>query len=174
MVRVVGHMQSRFAWPAAPVPATGLAARSARAPLASRVTGTEAPAFEATGDVWLSADDVARRMLQGECLSIGVRPSATFADQAVHSALGTVHRWTREGRALCVEGRYPGYQFDGVGKPFAVVAAAMSLFVHRDPVLVHAWFCARNTLLGGKRPRDLLLSHPDQVSAALTGANPWV
>lgn len=123
--------------------------------------------------IWLSAQEVALLLLRGECSEAGIAPPARFAPQAVSSAVGSVERWTREGRIFAVQGRYPAYQFDQRGRPHAVVERALKVF-GPDPLRAGNWFAFPNAYLGGHRPQEMLSVAPRNVELALQKASALV
>lgn len=132
----------------------------------------QAPRPRAGGSAttWLSAQDVALLLLRGECLEAGVEPPARYSPPAVISAVGSVERWTREGRIFAVQGRYPAYQFDERGRPFTLIERALQVFGRADPMRVGNWFAFPNAYLGGRRPHELLAAAPRNVELALQRA----
>jgi hypothetical protein len=123
-----------------------------------------------TGNAWLSAEDVARLLLAGEFLDAGVAVPASFAPQALASAVSSVERWTQEGRIFAIHDLYPRYQFDRRGRPHPPVERALA-HLGRDGVLrVGNWFATPNECLQGRRPQELLATAPADVLRALDRA----
>lgn len=118
-------------------------------------------------NAWLSAEEVALLILRGECLDAGISVPAKFSAQALESALGSVERWTREGRIFAIHELYPRYQFDGRGRPLAPIERALAVFGRTEVLRVGNWFAAANPHLGGKRPQELLTTAPAFVAMAL-------
>jgi len=120
------------------------------------------------GSAWLTAEDVAKLLLQGEFLEAGVTVPSRFAPQALASAENSVHRWTEDGRIFAIHDLYPRYQFDENGRPFAIIERAIHVFGKEDPLRVGNWFSTRNGHLDGHRPQELLESQPAEVLRALS------
>ena len=84
--------------------------------------------------------------------------------------------WKRRGRtfAISVEGqdRYPDYAFDEAWQPLPVIKQILVIFDGtRSPWSLAAWFTSHNGWLGGRRPKDLLISDPQAVIAAAQQAS---
>jgi hypothetical protein len=62
---------------------------------------------------------------------------------------------------------YPAFQFDDVGTPLPVIAEILGQVssAARGWALL-SWFNAKNTLLLGYRPREIVASRPDDVCRA--------
>jgi len=127
----------------------------------------KARAQPATSSIWLSAEEVAQRLLTGECREAGVTVPARFAPQALASALSSVQRWTREGRIFCIQNRYAQFQFDSQGRPHPLIESALAILGRADALRVGRWFAGPNQHLGGKCPQDLVASAPEAVQYAL-------
>jgi hypothetical protein len=67
----------------------------------------------------------------------------------------------RDGATLC-----PAYAVDAQGDPILAVAEIVALFEGYRPIRIAAWFESTNSLLHGRRPRELLVSDPAAVVAA--------
>lgn len=79
--------------------------------------------------------------------------------------------WKRRGKtfAINVEGqdRYPDYAFDEAWQPLPVVKQVLDIFEGtRTPWSLAAWFASGNSWLGGRKPKDLLISEPRAVTEA--------
>jgi len=62
---------------------------------------------------------------------------------------------------------YPGYVLDDEARPLRVVTLVLSLFKERKtPWGLAIWFGSGNSWLGGQKPKDLLVTQPDQVVLA--------
>ena len=120
------------------------------------------------GSAWLTAEDVAKLLLRGEFLDMGVTVPSRFAPQAVASAESSVRRWTEEGRIFAIHDLFPRYQFDERGRPFPAIERAIQVFGKNDPLRVGNWFSARNGHLDGHRPQELLETQSADVVRALS------
>ncbi|MEX3963339.1 hypothetical protein AB4Y42_14140 [Paraburkholderia sp. EG286B] len=78
--------------------------------------------------------------------------------------------WHQEGRVFAVDWGeqtlYPAYLFDGRGNPIPEVAEILKVFEGYRPFRIASWFESTNSLLRGKRPREVLSSDPTAVIAA--------
>jgi hypothetical protein len=122
------------------------------------------------GNAWLSAEDVARLLLAGEFLDAGVCVPASFAPQALTSAVSSVQRWTQEGRIFAIHDLYPRYQFDRRGRPHPPVERALARLGDGGVLRVGNWFATPNEYLQGRRPQELLATAPSDVLRALDRA----
>jgi len=82
------------------------------------------------------------------------------------------NRWKKAGQIFAVQHKgldyYPLYALDPRNgyKPYPVVAKVLEILKDRDAWGGAFWFASLNGYLGGKRPQDLLATHPDKVIAA--------
>jgi hypothetical protein len=67
----------------------------------------------------------------------------------------------RDGATLC-----PAYAVDAQGNPIPAIAEIVEVFEGYRPIRIAAWFESTNSLLHGKRPRELLVWDPAAVVAA--------
>jgi hypothetical protein len=74
---------------------------------------------------------------------------------------GRVFVVERDGATLC-----PAYAVDAQGNPVQAVAEIIRVFDGYRPIRIAAWFESTNSLLHGRRPRELLVSDPAAVVAA--------
>ncbi|MEX3929164.1 hypothetical protein AB4Y36_34800 [Paraburkholderia sp. BR10936] len=115
--------------------------------------GMEAMAAQAVlnGTNWLTAQTVGKRE------SAGVIPEA--AD-----------RWQDEGRVFAIkwagETLYPSYVFDVLGNPIPEVVEILKVFKGYTPLRIASWFESTNSILHGKRPREVMTSAPSAVLEA--------
>ncbi|CAB3740989.1 hypothetical protein LMG22037_06440 [Paraburkholderia phenoliruptrix] len=83
---------------------------------------------------------------------------------------GGVIDWGREGKIFSVDlaGRtlFPGYIFDELGNPIPEVAEILKIFYDYTPIRIASWFESTNSMLHGKRPRELLATDPAAVVEA--------
>lgn len=89
---------------------------------------------------------------------------------------GTVDQpsgWLRQGKIFSIHyegGEYfPSYALDELNgfRPIKAMSDVLRVFAAtKDSWGVAFWFASVNSYLGGKRPQDLLATHPDQVVAA--------
>ena len=109
----------------------------------------------------------------------GALTASEVADLAGSEAKNTsalAGRWRREGRLLAVEHHgtvyYPGFQFDGFGKPRPEIADVLQYLSSPDvtPWQQALWFTSANGWLGGRRPVDLLDDEGNAVVAAAKDA----
>ncbi|MGF6636520.1 hypothetical protein [Paraburkholderia sp. MM6662-R1] len=102
---------------------------------------------------WLTAEIVGKRQ----------NPDASN----MHNA---AHRWKKAGKIFSIERAgqtlYPLYAFDELGNPIPEVAEILKIFKGYRPFRIASWFESTNTMLHGKRPREVLGSDPAAVVEA--------
>jgi hypothetical protein len=162
-VMVLGGTQNPPIW------RSSIFQRSARAEHENPTHDRRTPKLQ-PGTAWLSAEDVARLLLAGEFIDAGVSVPASFAPQALASALSSVQRWTREGRVFAIHDLYPRYQFDRRGRPHPPVERAVALLGKEGELRVGNWFATPNDHLQGRRPQEMLATAPAEVLRALERA----
>lgn len=105
------------------------------------------------GTTWLTAQQVGRRH----------NPQAANP----HAAAS---RWQQAGKVFAIERAgqrlYPSYLFDELGQPLPAVPQILQALAGRSPFRVAAWFESTSSMLGGRRPREVLASDPAAVIAA--------
>ncbi|MCO6057511.1 hypothetical protein NG726_12630 [Pseudomonas sp. MOB-449] len=81
--------------------------------------------------------------------------------------------WRRVGKIFAIHHNgseyFPSYALDEQAgyRPLKVMSDILEAFsTTKDSWGVAFWFASANSFLGGKRPQDLLATHPDQVLAA--------
>jgi hypothetical protein len=102
--------------------------------------------------------------------------SAQIAEMAGFSASNPSaqpNKWKKEGLIFAVRHRgvdyFPGYALDSTAgyRPIKALSRVLSLFRgNKDEWALAYWFGSVNSFLGGKRPQDLLATHPERVIAA--------
>jgi hypothetical protein len=79
-------------------------------------------------------------------------------------------RWKKEGKVFSIEragqNLYPRYIFDDLGNPIPQVAEILKIFQGYTPFRIASWFESTNSMLHGKRPREVLATHPSAVVEA--------
>jgi hypothetical protein len=117
------------------------------------VLTAEAVSAMINGTEWLAANEVARRHKPEEI-----------------DPLAVTNMWKEEARIFSIElaGQtlYPLYLFDETGKPISEVAEILDVFAGYQPFRIASWFESTNSMLRGKRPREVLASDPAVVLAA--------
>jgi hypothetical protein len=114
----------------------------------------------------------ARAALLQEFGALTAAEVAELAGSEAKNTSALAGRWRREGRLMAVEHHgtlyYPGFQFDGSGKPKPVVAEVIRYLGAPDatPWQQAIWFTSANGWLGGRRPVDLLDDEGNAVVAA--------
>ncbi|MEX3856480.1 hypothetical protein AB3X94_20875 [Paraburkholderia sp. BR10923] len=115
--------------------------------------GMEAKAAQAVlnGTNWLTAQTVGKRESAGA--------STEAADQ-----------WQAEGKVFAIEWAgetlYPGYVFDVLGNPIPEMVEILKVFKGYTPLRIASWFESTNSMLHGKRPREVIASAPSAVLEA--------
>lgn len=100
--------------------------------------------------------------------------SAAEIGERINSAAANPHasvsRWQKADRVFGIDRKgkklFPAYIFDDVGQPLPVVKKVLGVFAGYTPLRVASWFESTNSLLGGRRPREVIKSAPDAVLAA--------
>ena len=97
----------------------------------------------------------------------GLLSSAEIAERAGSQAKS----WKQEGQIFSVscrgEDSFPGYQFDGKGKPLPVIARVLAVVGSKWRGWELAlWFVSSTGWLNGRSPVELLHSEPDEVVQA--------
>jgi len=114
----------------------------------------------------------ARRLLLTEFGALKAAQVAELAGSEAKNTSALAGRWRREGRLIAVEHHgtlyYPGFQFDGAGKPKSVVADVLRYLGPPTvtPWQQALWFTSANGWLDGRRPVDLLDDQGEGVVAA--------
>lgn len=124
-------------------------------PLDMKLAKLQARALERiyTGTSWLTAEQ------------IGVLGKHGTANPAA-----AAHRWKANAQLFAIrrDGRdmYPRYALGDDFTPLPVVKRVLKTLVDHDPLRVAGWFESTSSFLGGKRPRELVLSKPERVVQA--------
>lgn len=105
------------------------------------------------GTPWLTAQTVGKQQ----------NPDATN----LHAVTS---RWKKEGKVFSIERAgqtlYPRYIFDEFGNPIHEVAEVLKVFHGYTPFRIASWFESTNSMLRGKRPREVLATAPSAVCEA--------
>jgi hypothetical protein len=96
---------------------------------------------------------------------------AGLAGSKAANKAALANRWKQEGRIFSVTHHgttyYPGFQFDGEGRPLPVIAEVIRRLGARSGEWELAlWLTSPTGWLDGRRPVDLLESEPDEVAQA--------
>lgn len=105
------------------------------------------------GTAWLTADDVSSWM-GSEGLKTGLTVDGLLAESRVFAIEGA------HGRL------YPAYAFDAHGQPLPAMKRILKALNDCSAFSIACWFESTSSMLGGKRPRELLQSDPDAVVVA--------
>lgn len=83
------------------------------------------------------------------------------------------NKWKKSGQVFAIRHNgvdyFPGYGLDKDAnfRPLKSLAQVITVFEgHKDGWGLAFWFLSVNSFLGGKRPQDLLATHPERVIAA--------
>ena len=83
------------------------------------------------------------------------------------------NKWKKEGQIFAIRHQgldyFPAYGLDAEAgyRPLKPLAPVLAVFGDaKDGWGLAYWFASANSLLGGKRPQDVLLKSPDRVLAA--------
>ena len=98
---------------------------------------------------------------------------AQLAGLSTRNPSAQPNKWKKQGLVFAIPHNgvdyYPGYGLDRDAgfRPLKAMAKVIEAFAgHKDGWGMAYWFRADNSLLGGKRPQDLLATAPDLVIAA--------
>lgn len=128
-----------------------------------------------------ASDQIAAQMLTSAKQSVMESTRWLSESEIVHHSSfhgnSTVDRpsaWLNEGKIFLIhydDGEYfPSYALDEQDgyRPIRAMSDVLKAFGStKDSWGVACWFASVNSYLGGKRPQDLLATHPDQVVAAV-------
>ena len=85
----------------------------------------------------------------------------------VHAA---ANRLLQQGRVFAIKRRgqfeFPRYAFDELGEPAQGLAEILKAFDGYTPMRIASWFESTNSLLDGRRPREVLVESPNAVLQA--------
>lgn len=88
----------------------------------------------------------------------------------LRSPFARASRWAKEGRifGIKLDGsiQFPAYAFDQNGQPVPTLYEVLQILTEISPFAIAAWFESPSSMLGGKRPRELLASDGEAVIAA--------
>ncbi|SFB61794.1 hypothetical protein [Azotobacter beijerinckii] len=98
---------------------------------------------------------------------------AELAGLSTRNPSAQPNKWKKQGQIFAINhvgvDYFPGYGLDREAdfRPIKALAKVIEVFAgHKDSWGMAYWFRSDNSLLGGKRPQDLLASTPDRVVAA--------
>lgn len=116
----------------------------------------------------LRRNAVAQAALADEFGLLSSAEVAALAGSKARNPAALASRWRKEGRLFAVEvegaSRYPGFQFDGQGRPLPIIGAVLEAFGGRlSGWEIALWFTGDNDWLGAVRPVDALGTDADQV-----------
>lgn len=103
-----------------------------------------------TGTQWLTSEEV-----------------GTLGGHGKANPGAAAHRWKTKGQLFCIrqdgKDRYPRYAFADDFTPLPAVQVVLSIFEGWDPMRIASWFESTSSFLSGKRPRELIASHPQRA-----------
>ncbi|MEE4461126.1 hypothetical protein V2S84_03065 [Azotobacter chroococcum] len=98
---------------------------------------------------------------------------AELAGLSTRNPSAQPNKWKKQGQIFAINhvgvDYFPGYGLDREAnfRPVKALAKVIEVFAgHKNSWGMAYWFRSDNSLLGGKRPQDLLASTPDRVVAA--------
>lgn len=106
-----------------------------------------------SGTAWLTAKEVGVR-IAGDIKNPHSTPNRLLSANRIFAI---ERRGTRE---------FPAYQFDELGMPIPAVRQILEVFDGLSALQIASWFESTSSMLGGKRPRELLAAKPDAVIQA--------
>lgn len=93
-----------------------------------------------------------------------------LADPAAANRHAYASRLIKDGRVFAIERsgvkHYPRYAFDPLGNPLPALREVLRILAGQSPFRIASWFESASSMLGGKRPRELLEADPASVIAA--------
>lgn len=102
---------------------------------------------------WLTTREVER----------GAHGDATVTDTVVSA-------WVTARKVFSIEyagqSLFPKYIFDATGQPIPAAAEVLGVFFDYPPLRLAAWFESTNSMLGGRRPREVISDDPKLVIEA--------
>jgi hypothetical protein len=117
------------------------------------VTGYEFEQILLHATEWLTIREV----------EIGARLDATVTDTSLSD-------WVIARKVFSIEYSghplFPKYIFDATGQPIPAVAEVLDVFNHYTPLRIANWFESTSSILGGRRPREVIGSDPKLVIEA--------
>ena len=128
-------------------------------PLDMKLAKLQARALERiySGTPWLTAEQV-----------------GTLGKHGTANPAAAAHRWKANGQLFAIrrDGRdmYPRYALGDDFTPLPVVKRVLKTLADYDSLRVSGWFESTSSFLGGKRPREMLLSKPERVVQAAQDA----
>ena len=106
-----------------------------------------------SGSEWLTADQIGR-----------------LRDAAARNPHAAANRWRADGRIFAITKGgvlyYPRYALDEAFEPLPVVAQVLRVLSSFSPYRLAGWFESTNSVLGGRRPREILATQPAAVMGA--------
>ena len=94
----------------------------------------------------------------------------TLGKHGTANPAAAAHRWKANDQLFAIrrEGRdmYPRYALSDDFTPLPVIKRVLKTLVDHDPLRLAGWFESTSSFLGGKRPRELVLSKPEDVVQA--------
>lgn len=105
------------------------------------------------GTDWLTGEEVGRRS--------GVATSNPYAKAS---------RWLKDKKVFAIEldgvKKFPAYAFEPSGAPVPALREVLQVLDGMSPFAIAAWFESTSSMLGGRRPRELLALDARAVLAA--------
>ena len=127
------------------------------------------PIRHATPAMTRARERAVRMVLDGTAWSTA-REVGERADLNAKNKHALASRLVKERRVFTLErggvNEFPDYQFDAQGNPVLVMRDVLKIFAGYSPFRIASWFESTSSALGGRRPREMLADHPDQVVAA--------
>lgn len=112
------------------------------------------------GTTWLNSAIVDANSRQADLVL-----SASASNPRARASL-----WAKEGRVFGIElnGRlhFPAYAFEPSGQPVSAMQDVLQILSGMSPFAIAAWFESPSSMLGGKRPRELLIQDSKAVISA--------
>jgi hypothetical protein len=94
----------------------------------------------------------------------------TRADPAARNKHALANRWLKDKRIFAIERKgsyeFPDYAFDPLGQPIPALRDVLATLEGYAPFRLAAWFESPSSALDGRRPRELLATHPAKVREA--------
>nr|WP_315227026.1 antitoxin Xre/MbcA/ParS toxin-binding domain-containing protein [uncultured Albidiferax sp.] len=94
----------------------------------------------------------------------------TRADATARNKHALANRWLKDKRVFAIERRgayeFPDYAFDPLGQPIPALREILAILEGYAPFRLATWFESPSSALDGRRPRELLATHPALVREA--------
>jgi hypothetical protein len=127
------------------------------------------PIRRATPAMTRARERAVRMVLDGTVWSTA-REVGERADPNAKNKHALASRLLKERRVFALEragvNEFPDYEFDVQGNPVPAMRDVLKIFAGYSAFRIASWFESTSSALGGRRPREMLADHPEEVVAA--------